>query len=208
VAGVTFSDFDSNPVPKFLNPDPGPAIFQIWESESCSTIIHPTLIYPCFYLRNDHKDSCNCRNWEVTTVQGPLFPNFLTPGLDPGLKEKRKILPESTPVHRIWSHLCHPPVKTNNPAEIISILFAGWLSALDTDIQKRLSNGNWIQIRISEKLFLVFRFRFLKKVAHYNNNNNSCIYKAPKSGHVALRHWTMILREWHAKRIQKYVKIH
>jgi len=31
VAGVTFSDSDSAPVPKFLNlgPDPGPAIFQI-----------------------------------------------------------------------------------------------------------------------------------------------------------------------------------
>jgi len=30
VAGATFSDFDSAPVPKFLNPgpDPGPTIFQ------------------------------------------------------------------------------------------------------------------------------------------------------------------------------------
>ena len=36
VAGVTFSDSDSAPDPKFLNPDPGPAIFQIWESDSCS----------------------------------------------------------------------------------------------------------------------------------------------------------------------------
>jgi len=34
VAGVTFSDSDSAPVPKFLNP--GPAIFQIWKSDSCS----------------------------------------------------------------------------------------------------------------------------------------------------------------------------
>ena len=34
VAGVTFSD--SAPVPKFLNPDPGPAILKIWESDSCS----------------------------------------------------------------------------------------------------------------------------------------------------------------------------
>jgi len=32
MARVTFSD--STPVPKFLNP--GPAIFQIWESDSCS----------------------------------------------------------------------------------------------------------------------------------------------------------------------------
>jgi len=36
VAEVTFSDSDSTPVPKFLNPDPGPAIFQISESDSCS----------------------------------------------------------------------------------------------------------------------------------------------------------------------------
>jgi len=37
-AGVNFSDSDSAPVPKILNsgPDPGPAIFQIWESDSCS----------------------------------------------------------------------------------------------------------------------------------------------------------------------------
>jgi len=33
VAGVTFSDSDSVPSPKFLNPDP--AILQIWESDSC-----------------------------------------------------------------------------------------------------------------------------------------------------------------------------
>jgi len=29
VAGVTLSDSDSAPVPKFLNPDPGEEIFQI-----------------------------------------------------------------------------------------------------------------------------------------------------------------------------------
>ena len=33
VAGVTFSDSHSAPVAKFLNP--GPAILQIWESDSC-----------------------------------------------------------------------------------------------------------------------------------------------------------------------------
>jgi len=36
VAGVTFSNSESAPVRKFLNPGPGPAIFQIWESDSCS----------------------------------------------------------------------------------------------------------------------------------------------------------------------------
>jgi len=69
-----------------------------------ATIINPTIIYPCFYLRNDHKDSCYCRNWKVTPVLEPVFPKYLTP--DPGPKEKRRILPESTPVFRIRSHLC------------------------------------------------------------------------------------------------------
>ena len=36
LAGVTFSDSDSAPVTKFLNPDSGPLLFQIWESDSCS----------------------------------------------------------------------------------------------------------------------------------------------------------------------------
>jgi len=34
VTGVIFSDFDSSPVPKFLNP--GPAILQICKTDSCS----------------------------------------------------------------------------------------------------------------------------------------------------------------------------
>jgi len=36
MAGVTFSDSDPAPVPKFLYPGPDPAILQIWESDSCS----------------------------------------------------------------------------------------------------------------------------------------------------------------------------
>jgi len=36
VTGVTISNSDSAPVPKFLNPSRDTAIFQIWESESCS----------------------------------------------------------------------------------------------------------------------------------------------------------------------------
>jgi len=30
------SDFDSAPVPKFSNPDPGPETFRIWKSDFCS----------------------------------------------------------------------------------------------------------------------------------------------------------------------------
>jgi len=65
-----------------------------------ATVINATLIYPCFYLRNDHTNSCHCRNWKVTPDPDPVFPKFLTPGPDLGLKEKRRILPESTPVVR------------------------------------------------------------------------------------------------------------
>jgi len=37
----------------------------------------------------------------------------------------------------------------------------------DKDIQKLLSNGNWIRIQISETLLSLFRgFRLLEKVAH------------------------------------------
>ena len=104
VAGVTFSDSDSVPVPKFLNP--GPPIFQNWESDSCSRSGYnhrSNRNLPVFYLRNDHIDSCCCRNWKVTP--DPVFPKFLSPGPDPGPKEKRRILPESTSPLWIRSYL-------------------------------------------------------------------------------------------------------
>jgi len=95
VAGVTFSDSYSAPVPnfwmrvrllfKFENPTP---------VQTPATIIDPTVIHPCFYLRNDHADSCYYRNGKVTPVRVRFFSN-LTPDL--GSKEKRRILPESTP---------------------------------------------------------------------------------------------------------------
>ena len=71
-------------------------------AQTSATIIDPTVIYPCFYLRNDHTDSCYCRNWKVTPGPGPVFLKFLTPAA----KEKRRILPDSTPVLPIRSHLC------------------------------------------------------------------------------------------------------
>jgi len=55
---------------------------------------------------------------------------------------------------------------------MITIQFAGWISGRivslqpDTDIQKLLSNRNWIQIRLSETLLSIFRgFKLLEKVA-------------------------------------------
>jgi len=52
-----------------------------------------------FYLRNDHTDSSYCRNRKATPDPGLVCHKFLTPGPDP--KEKRRILPESTPALRI-----------------------------------------------------------------------------------------------------------
>jgi len=77
VAGVTFSNSDSAPVPKFLNP--GPAIIQIWESDSssdsgCNHRSNRSL--PIFCWRNDHTDSCYYRNGKVTPDPGQVFHKF------------------------------------------------------------------------------------------------------------------------------------
>jgi len=59
-----------DPVRKFLkfeNPTP---------VQTPTKIINPTLIYPCFYLRNYLTDSCYCRNWKVNPDPGPFLPNF------------------------------------------------------------------------------------------------------------------------------------
>ena len=84
VAGVNFSDSDSTPIPKCLNPGPDPAVFLIWESDSCSDsgYNHQSNRHlPMFYLKNDYTDSCYCGNWKVTP--GPVFHKFLTPSSDP-----------------------------------------------------------------------------------------------------------------------------
>ena len=104
MAGVTFSDSGSTPVPKFLNlaPDPGATIFKFENPtpvQNPDAIIDPTEIFPCFYLRDDHTDSCYCRNRKMTLASGLFFYKFLTP--DPGPKEKGRILPESTPALRL-----------------------------------------------------------------------------------------------------------
>jgi len=82
-----------------------------------ATIIDPTIIYPCFYLRNDRTDSCYCRNGKVTPDPGLVFHKFLNPDLDPGPKEKRRILSESTLVIRIRSHLCNKGLSDQKNAQ-------------------------------------------------------------------------------------------
>jgi len=65
------------------------------------------------------------------------------------------------------------PYPVSNSPEIITIRFAGWISSRivsfqpDKDIQKLLSNGNRIRIRLCKTLLSIFRgFRLLEKVAH------------------------------------------
>jgi len=72
--------------------------------------IDPTKIYPCFYLRNSHSESCYCRKWKVTPDPGPVLHTLLTPDRDP--KEKRRILPESTRAVCIQSHGRSKSVKS------------------------------------------------------------------------------------------------
>ena len=69
---------------KFENPTP---------VQTPATIIDPTVVYPCFYLRNDRTCYCYCGIGKVTLNGVRLFTNFLLRS-----ERKRRILPESTPV--------------------------------------------------------------------------------------------------------------
>ena len=91
VARVTFPDSDSAPVPKLLNSDPGPEIFQIWEYDSCSD--------SGYNWGNRKLPMVSLHKWPPRLL---LLPNWkVTPDPDPGPKDKRTILPESTPALRI-----------------------------------------------------------------------------------------------------------
>ena len=116
VAGVTFSDSDSAPVPKFLNPDPGPAIFQILKSDSrCNHRSSRNL--PMFFLKKWPFRLLLLLKLKSDPDPGLAFPKFLTPGPHPGAKEKRRILPELTPdpvpplVNYCWIEECSPSLN-------------------------------------------------------------------------------------------------
>ena len=112
VAGVTFSDSDSAPVQKVLNPDPDPglAFLQFWESDSCSDsgYIQPSNhSLPMFLPKKWPHRLLLLPKWKSDSGSGSGFHKFLTPGPDLGPKEKCRILPVSTPALRIRSHLVH-----------------------------------------------------------------------------------------------------
>ena len=76
----------------FMNPTP---------IQTPATITDPTVIYSCFYLRNDHTDSCYCQNWKVTPDPGSIFHKFLTPRPDPARKKNAESC--RNPLQNSWS---------------------------------------------------------------------------------------------------------
>ena len=107
VAEVTFSELIS-----FLFQNFWIRVWQFFKFEKTTPIQTPATNevaenYQWFYFRNDHADTCNWRNWKVTP--GPDFHMFLTPSQ----KEKRRILPESTPSLWIRGHLWPEHVVTS-----------------------------------------------------------------------------------------------
>jgi len=73
-----FSDSESAPFTKFLF-----RVRQIFEFENpipvqtAAAIIDPAVIYPYFYLRNDHTDSATAEIKKWRWIQVRFFPDFL-----------------------------------------------------------------------------------------------------------------------------------
>jgi len=111
-----------------------------------ATIIDPTVIYPCFYLRNDQTDSCYWRDWKLSPDPGPIFHKFLTPGP----KVKRRILPESTPALRIpshlWSEVAMNP-ECRNWLRQDSVIF--FRNPCRTQSEKSVKKRTWIRSQFS-----------------------------------------------------------
>ena len=107
VAGVTFSDSDSTPVPKILRL--GLEIFQLENPTlvQTSATIDPNQIYLCFNLEMTTQTSATAKIEKWLRIQVWFFTN-LTPDL--GLKEKRRILSESAPALPIHGHLWFTPI--------------------------------------------------------------------------------------------------
>jgi len=101
--GVGFSESDSAPVAKFLQPHPGPNFFQIWKSDFCSNSgNHLEQCHSLSFIQTTQTPAtAENQKWQTTKVSdsGPVFHKLLTPAL-----KKYRILPESTPALRIRGH--------------------------------------------------------------------------------------------------------
>jgi len=89
VAGVTFSDSDSAPVPKFLNPDP--AILQIWESDSCSDSGYShrsNRNLPMFFPKKRPQRFLLLPKWKSGSGFGSGFPKIIDSGSGSGSERK------------------------------------------------------------------------------------------------------------------------
>jgi len=109
VVGVTFSDSDSAPIPKVLNPGPGTENFQIWESNSCYNRCNRKL--PMFFL---------LQKWPLRLlllakltsdrIQVRFFKNFYSGSRSERKTQSPRTLLESTPALRVSGHLWYVAV--------------------------------------------------------------------------------------------------
>ena len=134
-AGVILSDSDSAPVPKFLNPDPGPAIFQIWGSDSCSDSGYnhqSNLNLPMFLLKKWPHRLLLLPKLKSDSGSGSGFPKFLTPGPDPVRRKnaescRSRLRPSgfgstSAPNPQEFEKFCPlPPRRTFHPARALHV---------------------------------------------------------------------------------------
>jgi len=106
VAGVTFSDSHTTPVPKLLNSHAAPKFFKFENSNLVQTPanIDATEFQQRLELSNDiyknYTDTCKLLPKKGDSGSGLGLHKFWT-----HVPKKRSILPDSTPVIRINSHL-------------------------------------------------------------------------------------------------------
>ena len=148
----------------------GPAILQIWESNTCSDSGYnhrSNRNFPMFLPKKWPHRLLLLPKRKIDSGPGPVFHKFFTP--DPGPKEKPRILPESTPVIRIWSHLWrigHHDHKTNviffylfcecfrNKSESVSEMKINFFKTKMFVFRKHLRNESVFKKKVKLLLFL------------------------------------------------------
>jgi len=158
VAGVTFSDSDSALVPKFLNPNPGPEFFKF---ENPTPVQTPATIDPTRHLLMLLWPS-RLPKLKSDFGSGSGFHNFLTP--EPGSKEKRSLLTESTLELRICGHLWYTCTLQTSGQWNSS---ASWNSRL-TNFSKFPTE--WFESETYQAKFMTYEISDLTPCAHARSN--------------------------------------